>query len=156
MSVNRGRRLGGCIRVSQVTGLHEKWKVPLDLPNPKGYRQPKRTSATPHVNRLVTVFPCRSHRGNHLENRTFHKKIWRKHRGLGKARYFGNPWVHHCSFRNSLACLDEEISSGCEEDVSSTGSGFSAWVKTVGRHIVYAKGANPAFREAPAQKHSPS
>ena len=39
--------------------------------------------------------------------------------------------------------------------------GVSAWVKAdpetiLKRHLVNAKGANPAFREAPVRKHSPS
>ena len=54
---------------------------------------------------------------------------------------------------------DEEILSGYEEDISSILDGFSAWVKTdpeitLRRHIVDTKGASPAFREAPAKKHS--
>ena len=54
-----------------------------------------------------------------------------------------------------------EIVSGYEKDVSSIRDGFSAWVKSdpetiLKRHLVDAKGANPAFREAPVRKHSPS
>ena len=64
--------------------------------------------------------------------------------------------------RLSLPYLDEEILSDCEEDFfSSIRDGFSAWVKTdpeaiLKRHVVNAKGAKPAFREAPVRKHSPS
>ena len=54
--------------------------------------------------------------------------------------------------RLSLPYPDEEILSGYEEDFSSIRDGFSAWVKTdtetiLKRHVVNAKGANPAFRE---------
>ena len=53
-----------------------------------------------------------------------------------------------------------QILSGYEEDVSSIRDGFSAWVKTdpevtLRRHVVDAKRANQAFREAPVRKHSP-
>ena len=63
--------------------------------------------------------------------------------------------------RSSLPYPDAEILSGYEEDVSSVRGGFSAWVKSdpetiLHRHFVDAKGANPAFREAPVRKHSPS
>ena len=56
---------------------------------------------------------------------------------------------------------DAEILSVYEEDVSSMRDRFSAWVKShpetkLHRHIVDAKGANPAFREVPVRKHSPS
>ena len=65
------------------------------------------------------------------------------------------------SKRLSLPSPDAEIVSGYEEDVSSIRDGFSAWVKSdpetiLKRHLVDAKGANPAFREAPTRKHSPS
>ena len=51
--------------------------------------------------------------------------------------------------------------AGYEEDVSSIRDGFSAWVKAdpetiLKRHLFDAKGANPAFREAPVREHSPS
>ena len=63
--------------------------------------------------------------------------------------------------RLSLPYPDEEILSGYEEDFSSIQDGFSAWVKTdpeaiLKRHVVNAKCAKPAFREAPGRKHSPS
>ena len=63
--------------------------------------------------------------------------------------------------RFNLPHPDAEILSGYEEDASSIRDGFSAWVKSdpetiLHRHIVDAKGANPAFREAPVRKHSRS
>ena len=63
--------------------------------------------------------------------------------------------------RLTLPYPDEEILSGYEADVSSIRDVFSAWLKTdpevtPRRHIVDAKGANPAFREAPAGKLSTS
>ena len=63
--------------------------------------------------------------------------------------------------RLSLQYPDAEILSGYEEDVSSIRDGFSAWVKSdpeaiLHRHIVDAKGADPAFREAPLRKHAPT
>ena len=45
---------------------------PPYLQNPKEYRRLKRTSAPPHVSRLVTVPLCRNPRGKHLENPTHH------------------------------------------------------------------------------------
>ena len=52
-----------------------------------------------------------------------------------------------------------EILSGYEEDVSSIRDGFTAWVKydpetILNRHAVDTKGIDPAYREAPARKHS--
>ena len=97
---------------------------------------------------------------------------------LKKVQYFGNPGVHQClrkpvfAFsrpvqfgifpkRLSLPYPDEEILSGYKEDVSSIRDGFSAWVKSdpetiLRRHLVDAKGAKPAFREAQDRKHSPT
>ena len=79
-----------------------------------------------------------------------------------RVRNFIHP-VQFGSFpkRLSLPYPDAEILSGYEEDVSSIRDGFSAWVKSdpetiLHRHIVDAKGANPAFREAPGRKHSRS
>ena len=56
---------------------------------------------------------------------------------------------------------DEEILSGCEEDVSSIQDGFSAWVKTdfvttLERDTVDVKSVNAALRDAPSRKHSTS
>ena len=102
-----------------------------------------------------------------------------KHTGTHETLYFGNHWAYHCFLKNfvcnfihtkqfgllpkSLILLypDEEILSRHEEDVSSIRDGFSAWVttdreSTLRRHIVDVKGANAAFREAPASKHSTS
>ena len=54
-----------------------------------------------------------------------------------------------------------EILSGYEEDVSSMRDDFTAWVKSdhetiLKRHVVDSKGIYPAYREAPARRHSPS
>ena len=54
-----------------------------------------------------------------------------------------------------------EILSGYEEDVSSVRDGLTAWIKSdletiLTRHVVDSKGIYPAYREAPARKHSPS
>ena len=54
-----------------------------------------------------------------------------------------------------------EILSGYEEDVSSIRDDFTAWVKSdpetiLKRHVVDSKGIYPAYREAPARRHSPS
>ena len=147
-----------------------------ELPYQKNCSRPRKTSGTPHVDCLVTVPPCRSYRGKHLENQTHHH--WNTS-GLRKRQYVWEPlgaplqtknrirnFIHpkQCGIfpkRLTLPYRDEEISSGCEEDVSSIRDGFSAWVKTdpeitLRRHIVDAKGANPASREVPARKHSPS
>ena len=66
-----------------------------------------------------------------------------------------------CPKRLSLPYPDEEILSGYEEDVSSTrdcffGMGENGPEITLWRHTVDAEGANPAFREALARKHSPA
>ena len=58
----------------------------------KSYRRPRKTSGTPHVNRLVTFPPWRRHDGKHLDNQTHHHG-----KGLNKAQYFGNHWARHCS-----------------------------------------------------------
>ena len=55
---------------------------------------------------------------------------------------------------------DSEILPGHEEDVSSIRDEFTAWVKSdnetsLKRHVVDSKCIYPAYREAPARKHSP-
>ena len=97
-----------------------------------------------------------------------------------KVQCFGIPWAHQCLRKPVFAILfiqhiltfdilpkrltlpypDAEILSGYEEDVSSMRDGFSSWVKAdpetiLKRHLVDAKGANPAFRGALVRKHSP-
>ena len=78
----------------------------------------------------------------------------------------GRNFIHPIQFgifpkRLSLPYPDEEVLSGYVEDVSSIRFCFSAWVKAdpetiLKRHLVNAKSACPAFREAPERKHSPS
>ena len=146
-------------------GFHEKWKLPLELPNPEGYRQPKRMSATPHVNRFVTVFSCRSHRGNLFGESNVPLKIWRNtvtQESPGFSKTLGrttapSETVWHL-VKRFLPYLDEEILSRYEEDVSSTRSGFWLWVKTALRSLLGVtmsmRRVPIPFREAPATKHS--
>ena len=54
-----------------------------------------------------------------------------------------------------------EIFSGYEEDVSAIQDEFTAWLKChretiLKRHVVDSKCIYPAYREAPARRHSPS
>ena len=110
--------------------------------NRERYRRPSKTSGTPHVNRLVTFPPCRSHRGKDVEKQTHHQGDT----GAQESAVFWEPWgapllpknrvcilIHPKQFgpfpkRQILPFPDEEILSGYEEDVSSIRDGFSAWV----------------------------
>ena len=79
-----------------------------------------------------------------------------------RARHFIHPKQFVASPRRIVLPYSYgEILSRCEEDVSSTRDGFTAWVKSeneniLRRHIVDVTRARAASREAPARKHSPS
>ena len=73
-----------------------------------------------------------------------------------------HPKQHGAFLRmNFLPYPYSEILSGFEEDLSSTRDGFTAWVESdletiLNRHVVDSRSIYPAYREAPARKHSPS
>ena len=106
-----------CCSVTNTTSSRNRAMSPVktshtgspELPNQKSYRRPRKTSGTQHVNCFVTLPPCRSHLGKHLENQTQHHGHTS---GLRKAQYFGNHGTYHCHrkpvsaiwcIRNSLA-----------------------------------------------------
>ena len=145
---------------SLQTVKDDGWSARRELPAPRGCPSLPQSSWQPFGDTKVPT------------------KLW-KHTETRERAVFCEPWgvpvpsttrvrnfFHPKQFgifpkRLSLPYPDEEILSGYEEDVSSIRDGFSPWVKAdpetiLKRHLVDAKGANPAFREAPARKHSPS
>ena len=153
--------------------LHKQFPAPLI---PQSYGRPRTETVPSSMSNLWTPFRHRNLHGKQLKNLTRLRgtspKLWVFRPFLEKPEAplphqkrvcnFIHPKQHSpCPERQKLPYPDEEISSGCEKDVSFIRDGFTTWVKAdfntiLERHAVDVRRALAEFREASARRHDTS